>query len=305
MTSVLAPIEPTILEPEDGATLGGAIEVFTWDLGGIPIDRAMLFVGSNRGGSQYGRKQVDTDTTASMGGLPTDGSPVFLRIWYRTSGQWRFLDRDYVAATDDGLPVFTSPSPGGRLNGATHTFAWSFGSLPVSAGWLYVGTGEGRFDVGAFRLGDGPVATSLSVPGLPTDEQTVHARLYFLVADAWYFVDETFVAAIDQPPSKDELTRELQTLVGTTADGIVGPQTRAALNRNWLGNRDSFDPSFAERFTNDPELVRWVQQRINTRARLDLALTGAMDDVTEGAVVSHLDRGGVVAAESYLTLLDP
>ena len=42
-------------------------------------------------------------------------------------------------------------------------------------------------------------------------------------------------------PDRDTLIRQLQTLVGTDADGIVGPLTLAALNRNWLGNDTSYD----------------------------------------------------------------
>ena len=104
--------------------------------------------------------------------------------------------------------------------------------------------------------------------------------------------------------SRDELTKELQRLVGVGDDGDIGPITLAALNRNWLGNTEAYDPSFADRFTNDKDLVEWVQARINMRAGLNLVIDGDFGSTTEGAVVSHLGRGGIVAAESFLTLLD-
>ena len=297
-------VEPAIITPAAGATLAGEIEVFTWQLAGRPIEEALLLVGSTLGGSQYARKQVGTRNEASVGGLPTDGSPVFFRVWYRTNDRWLALDRQYVAATASGLPAITRPTPGSDLAGEEETFEWDFGTVPVSNVWLYLGSEPAGFDLGARQSLEDPVGTSLIVDELPTDGRTVHVRFFYLVADAWYFSDETFTAASVEPPTRDELARELQRLVGVTADGIVGPQTRAALNQNWLGNPDSFDASFAARFTNDADLVRWVQRRIVTRSRVGLDQTGTFDSTTEAAVVQHLDRGGVVAAESFVTLLD-
>lgn len=296
------------VSPTPEATLRGSIQVFDWDLGGIPIETSWLYAGSTVGGSQYGAKFVGATTLASVGDLPTDGSTVFVRVWYRTGGRWLQLDTTYTAADEPALPFFTSPpADGAVLDGESHTFEWDYSGLSVESSWLYLGSELGGSDFAVRLTG---TATSATVGQLPTDDDPsvstpINARLYFKVGGSWYHIDDQFQAGQLSILDRDELTRELQGLVGATADGIVGPQTRAALNRNWLGRPDSFDPSFAERFTNDEDVVRWVQRRINTRARLGLDVNGTFGSETETAVIDHLGQGGVVAAESFLTLLDP
>ncbi|MGH1489430.1 MAG: peptidoglycan-binding domain-containing protein [Acidimicrobiales bacterium] len=296
-----------ITTPSAGATLRGSIQVFTWDLEGLSIESSFLYIGSSRGRTQYGSRYTGNTSQpsfgeTSFGGLPTDGSTVFVRLWYKTDGIWRFFDEQYTAATSANLPTIIEPAPGQPLTGATQTFSWSFDDLAVVDSWLYVGATIGGSDYAAMPTG---TETSALVSGLPTDQSTVNLRLYFKAAGIWYNIDAAFDAATVIPPTRDELTRELQRLAGTTPDGIVGPQTRAALNRNWLGRPESFDLSFSLRFVNDEDLVRWVQRRINTRSRGQLEIDGNFDETTEAAVVSHLQRAGIVAAESYLTLLDP
>ncbi len=291
-----------ITVPESGATLRGSIQVFEWDLGGIPIERSWLYVGSTVGGSQYAAVATAATTSTSVGELPTDGSTVNVRLWYRTGGAWRFIDEQYAAADDPTLPFLSNPAPGARLDGPSQRFRWDFRDLAIDSSWLYVGSGPGGSDYAAVLTG---TATEATVDRLPTDRSVVHVRLYFKTAGVWYHVDASFEAGSVPVPTRDELTRELQTLVGATADGVIGPRTRAALNENWLGRPESFDPSFAARFVNDGALVAWVKRRINTRGRLNLDLDGTFDDSTEAAVVAHLGRSGVVAAESYIVLLDP
>ncbi len=291
-----------ITSPSSNATLRGSIQVFSWDLDGVDGENSFLYIGSTQGNTQYGIRNVAGSAETSIGGLPTDRSTVHVRLWYRSDGIWRFFDEQYTAASAENLPAFTDPNPGATLAGSSQTFGWNFNDLPVSDTWLYVGATIGGSDYAVRPTGTN---TSAVVSGLPSDGSAVNARLYFRVTGVWYNVDATYAAVSVVPPTTDELTRELQRLAGTTPDGIVGPQTRAALNRNWLGRPESFDPSFAARFANDDALVRWVQRRMNTRTAGSLELNGTFDRTTETAVTAHLGRGGVVAAESYLALLDP
>ncbi len=105
-------------------------------------------------------------------------------------------------------------------------------------------------------------------------------------------------------PDRDTLIRQLQSLAGATPDGIVGPETMAALNDNWLGNDASFDPSVADTFVNNPRLVEWVQTRINAREGFALTVDGVFGPRTEAAARTLLERGGIVTAESYLLLVE-
>lgn len=302
-------MDARFVSPQPGATLDGAIQIFTWDLGGIPVELTWIYAGSTLGGSDYGRRQVGADTEGSLGGLPSDGSEVFVRVWYKTTARWLFVDATYRAASSERGPAFVSPRVGGPLDGVAQTFRWVSGALKVDRWWLYVGSELGGSDLAAARvdpLGGRPQTEfAVTVGGLPTDESTVHTRLYYQAGGSWYFSDQTFQAAPERQPTRDELTKELQRLVGVTADGDVGPRTRAALNRNWLGRPASFDPSFAARFQNDEDVIRWVQGRVVAQGGSSIQINGEFDRATEAAVRSHLDRGGVVAAESFLTLLDP
>lgn len=104
--------------------------------------------------------------------------------------------------------------------------------------------------------------------------------------------------------SQDQLARELQRLVGVTADGDIGPISLAALNRNWLGRDETFDSSVADTFMNNPAVIAWVQQRLNDLNNAGLTTDGEFGDQTESAVVQYLDRSGIVAAESFVSLLE-
>jgi peptidoglycan hydrolase-like protein with peptidoglycan-binding domain len=106
---------------------------------------------------------------------------------------------------------------------------------------------------------------------------------------------------VEPPP--EALIRELQSLVGATPDGIVGPLTIAALNRNWLGRDESFDDSVADTFTNNPLVIEWVQARINAQPGFSVVVDGQFGPSTESAVKMLLGRGGVITAESFLTLV--
>lgn len=108
----------------------------------------------------------------------------------------------------------------------------------------------------------------------------------------------------DLEPDRDTLIRQLQTLAGTTPDGDIGPLTRAALNRNWLGRDDTWDGSVADTFVNNPNLIEWVQARINAQDGFDITIDGDFGPQTETALRQHLGRSGIVAAESYIDLLD-
>jgi hypothetical protein len=298
---------PGFVEPAPGATLTGPIQVFRWDIGGRPLDRASLLVGATPGRTEYAWRNLGTDTETSVGGLPVDGSTVYVRLWVEIGGQSQILDAAYPTTTTPRLLAFTTPTPGRDLDGPTAAFGFDLAGLPVDDSWLYVGSEFGSSDVAMIRSGPLQADDLVAVGGLPTDRSTLYLRLYVLVAGIWHVTDATYRAAdaaAEPFPTRDERVRQLQRLVGATADGVVGPRTRAALNRNWLGRSGSFDQSFAARFVDNADLVRWAQQALNHWFDTGLAETGLFDSATEAAAVAALGRGGVIAAESYETLLD-
>ncbi len=296
------------VRPAQSSTLRGAIDVFEWDLENLPVSNTIVYVGSSLGGREYAASSVGADTKASFENLPTDGSDVFVRIWYRFNSVWASIDGTFTSAESGNAPAIVQP--GSVLDGSTQEFTWDAKGLPVEQAWIYAGTTVGGSEFSSTLVG---TEAAVSIDGLPTDGSEVKTRLYFKTVGSWYFTDQLFTAASPAPepvvvaavPTRDELVRELQTLAGTTADGDIGPQSRAAFNRNWIGRPESFDPSFASKFTNNEILISWVKRRLNTRSGLGLTVDGNFDLETEQAVKSQLGNGGVVASESFQKLLDP
>ncbi len=291
----------TIVSPTPGSVLDGSFQSFTWRYDGVTPESSWIYAGSVEGGWQYGVKWTGVATSTSIGGLANGDSTVFIRLWYKVNGEWRYIDETFQAAPAPAMPFFSAPTFGGTLVGPTQVFRWDFNGVDPELAWLYVGTQIGGSEFGAIRTDDAPSAT---VTGLPVDGRPVHARLYFMIAGSWHFIDETFSSASVEGPSRDELARELQDLVGVTVDGDIGPRSKAALNANWLGRPARFDSSFADRLVNNEELVSWAQGRITAQGGPALTVDGNFGPSTDAAVRSHLGRGGVVAAESFIRLLD-
>ena len=120
----------------------------------------------------------------------------------------------------------------------------------------------------------------------------------------WADFFDRYLELMNSEPTTDQVTRQLQRLIGVSADGIVGPISTAALNRNWLGNDDTFDSSVADTFVNNPPVVSWVQNRLNALFDAGLSPDGVFGLQTERVVIVFLDRSGVVAAESFVALME-
>ena len=71
-----------------------------------------------------------------------------------------------------------------------------------------------------------------------------------------------------------------------------------------MGYPKRFDESFAAKLVNKSKLVSWVQNRINDQSALNLNVDGDIGPITDSAIRNHLQKGGVVASESFVALLD-
>ncbi len=99
-------VESEITTPVPGSVLSGSTETFSWidrrNDGGNDWISHWVYVGSSFGRNQYfngGPQGAASSVTVT--GLPTDGSTVYVRLWWRKAGQsWQFVDYTYTAATD-------------------------------------------------------------------------------------------------------------------------------------------------------------------------------------------------------------
>ncbi len=189
--------EPAMLTPVPGTQLSGASETFSWDANGAPVTEWSIYIGSSVGASDiHDSGSLGTSLSTTIAGLPTDGSLLFLRLWFRIAGSWQSVDYQYTAADSGGggdQPAMLTPMPGTQLSGASETFSWTATGVRVAKWWIHIGSSVGASDI----HNSGSLGTSLSttIAGLPTDGSLLYLRLWSKVAGSWQSVDYQYTAA--------------------------------------------------------------------------------------------------------------
>ena len=161
------------------------------------------------GGTQFYDQDRGTSLSATVSGLPTNGSTVYVRLKSKIGANWVNSDYTYTATSASTPAQITSPTPGSTLTSSTTTFTWNTGT-GVSQYWLYVGTTQGGNQLYDQDRGTNRSAT---VTGLPTNGSTIHVRLWSKIGANWPYVDYTYVAssgrsdarADDQPDARLDL----------------------------------------------------------------------------------------------------
>ena len=173
--------------PGPGSTLTASMTTFWWNtsLG----SECYLQVGTTLGGQEIYSAGQGTGLSAVVWGLPTDGSPVYARLWSNIGGAWLYNDYTYTACTGcmGTKAVLTTPAPGATLSSSMATLWWS--ASVASECYLQVGTTLGGQQLYSAGQGTG---LSAVVPGLPTDGSTVYVRLWSNVNGAWLYNDYTY-----------------------------------------------------------------------------------------------------------------
>jgi len=85
-----------MMSPPSNTAFIGPSTTFSWT---VPagVSQIWLDVGATIGGSQvYGATQ-GMGSSRSVRGIPTDGAPVYVRLWTLTGGAWQFIDYIYTA----------------------------------------------------------------------------------------------------------------------------------------------------------------------------------------------------------------
>jgi hypothetical protein len=187
-----AGVQAQITSPAPGSTLGSSTVTFVWSTGS-GVAEYWLEVGTNFGSNQiYGQSQ-GTNLSATVSGLPANGSTVYVRLWSRISGAWQFNDYTYTATTaGTGVSAaITSPVPGSTLTSSTATFVWNTGT-GVSEYWLEIGTTFGGNQLYSQSQG---TSLSVSVSGLPANGSTLYVRMWSKISGVWQFNDYVYIAA--------------------------------------------------------------------------------------------------------------
>lgn len=170
-TAAVIATPAAITSPTPGTQLPGASVTFAWNTG-VGVSQYWLYVGTWPGGYDLYNASQGSATAASVFNLPTDGRPLYVRLWSYTNVGWQYRDYNYTAA------VSCSP-----LNG-THGQLWTTvgaNSLYVFRdGWCTVGHGlpeqcyEGTYYY--YQTLQGSSCSSVGSSGTCFDD------------DAWYWV---------------------------------------------------------------------------------------------------------------------
>ncbi len=189
-TSVLAAAE--IQSPPPNSKLLASSTTFTWSTpqGATAYD---LIVGTNGAGSNDIRQSNVVNTNQlTVDGLPTDGSPIFVRLWTFTT-TWEALDYTYTAAGSGFTPYaeMQSPLPGSTFESPTVTFTWNRPASAIDFDLIIGTTGHGSDDIRSSSVFND---TQLTVSNMPTDGSTIYVVLWTYIVD-WQYQTYTYTAA--------------------------------------------------------------------------------------------------------------
>ena len=179
-----------MIRPKPDTTLASATVTFEWSDHVSAKKEFLLHVGTRRDGTDILKTDsLGVQTSYEVPGLPTDGSPVWIRVWVRTVRGWKSQAFQYTSTSYTYIPEITSPLPSSTLPGASVRFEWSANGLEVSNWSLRLGSGYGQSDL--FNGGN-TTATYADVTGLPTDGSDVYAKLWFVSGGVWDFKEYVY-----------------------------------------------------------------------------------------------------------------
>jgi subtilase family serine protease len=186
---------PILTSPTPRSTFTGPSATFTWTTvsGGVGY---WLFLGTAGVGSKnlYDSGQ-QSSTSATFSSLPVNGETIYARVYTRYNGTLVYNDYTYTAWMQP--PVMTSPTPGSTLTGSSATFTWTAAASGNQGYWLFLGT----TGVGSKNLYDSgqQTSTSASFNSLPTNGETIYARVYTRYNGTLVYNDYIYTAWM-QPP---------------------------------------------------------------------------------------------------------
>jgi hypothetical protein len=183
------PAKAQMTTPAPSSTLTSSSVTFQWT-GGTGVSQYFLEVGSATGLHEFYNQGL-TSLSATVSGLPTNGSGLWVRLWSMINGAWQWNDYAYTASsTTSAKAQMTTPAPSSTLTSSTVTFQWT-GGTGVSQYFLEVGSTEGMHEF----FNQAVTSLSATVTGLPTNGGRVWVRLWSMINGAWQWNDYTYTAS--------------------------------------------------------------------------------------------------------------
>ena len=183
----------TMASPTPGSTFTSSSVTFTWNTA-VSAQAYYLDVGTSAQANYYYSQNQALNTSATVSGLPTNGSTIIATLYTQLNGTWYSNAYTYTAESNT-LAVMTSPTPGSTLSGSSVQFTWSAASSGVQAYYLDVGTSS---QVNEYYTQNEGSALTATVNGLPTNGSTIIVTLYSEFNGTWYNNQYTYTASNPQ-----------------------------------------------------------------------------------------------------------
>src|SRR3989442_1821818 len=90
IASSTTPAKAQMTTPAPSSTLTSSTVTFQWT-GGTGVSQYFLEVGSSQGSHEF-YNQGGTSVSATVSGLPTNGSAIYARLWSMINGAWQWND---------------------------------------------------------------------------------------------------------------------------------------------------------------------------------------------------------------------
>lgn len=172
-----------VTSPVQGSTLTSATLNLQW-AAGTGCSAYAIWVGNAPGTYDLGAGGYSAGTNTATFTVPTDGGPVYVRLYSVINGVYQFNDYWFTTQTGAGnRPArLTSPTPNGSTisNGGV-TFAWDAGAGATSH-VIYIGSTPGGYDILALATGTGTIVNQQNIPG---DGRKLYITLYSLIGGAY------------------------------------------------------------------------------------------------------------------------
>jgi hypothetical protein len=219
------PTTARLIFPADGTANAGMGQSIHWTAV-VNAQAYYLYVGTSTGAKDLLDTGELQQTSFPGSGLPA-GQTLFVRLWTKVGGVWRYVDSLFsAAASNPQTSVVTYP-----LNGMTDADP----SIPIQwsnawgqAYYLYLGTARGATDV----VDSGETNSMYYKVGSVPIGQQLYARLWTKAGGIWRYTDSSFMArardAHDVTLTFDALSRTPMSSYVDTASGFIVSSTQGS-----------------------------------------------------------------------------
>jgi hypothetical protein len=178
-------LKAQLISPTPGSTLSSTTVNFQWTAG-AGATQYWLHIGTSPGAFDIVSRDLGTNLSTVVSGLPVNGSVMYVRLHTYVNGAWQFNDYTVTAPLINGLKAqLISPVPGSTLSSTTVNFQWT-GGTGATMYWLYIGSAPGTFDILNRNLN---TTLNTVVNGLPSGGQLIYVRLFSHINGVWMFND--------------------------------------------------------------------------------------------------------------------